>query len=158
MLSVATRASYSVRPLAADDLPWLVRVRLRSPRKKGRTGLIVYGIIRTPPRSISRKRPYVSIHEGNRRLGICSPTRRLPKWASLAPGERKLLFLAGRPVSFSAFEERVALSDGDVLVAICEPVQPSTFYAKSPEADTWYLGIIDSAGRWAAVSARRGLR
>jgi hypothetical protein len=36
MLTVATEAAYSVRPLAADALPWLVRVRLRSARKKRR--------------------------------------------------------------------------------------------------------------------------
>jgi hypothetical protein len=40
----------------------------------------------------------------------------------------------------------VALSGEDVLVAICEPVQPWTIYAKSPTVDTWYLGVIDSAG------------
>jgi hypothetical protein len=50
----------------------------------------------------------------------------------------------------------MALDEGDVLVAVCEPVQPNTFYAKSPEADTWRPGIIDSAGRVRpALSAER---
>jgi hypothetical protein len=147
MLTVAT-AAYSVRPLAADALPRLVRVRLRSARKKGRTGLLLYGIIRTGPRAVTRKAPVVSIREGKRRLGIRGPTSfHLPKWASLAPGTHDLRFFASRSVSSTYFEQRVALSDRDVLVAICEPAQPWTFYAPSPEADIWYLGIIDSAGR-----------
>ena len=45
------------------------------------------------------------------------------------------------------FDERVTLNEGEVLVAVCEPVQPWTFYAKSPEADLWQPGIIDSEGR-----------
>jgi len=57
-----------------------------------------------------------------------------------------LFFLASRSASSSAFRKRVMLSGEDVLVVICEPVQPWTIYGKSPEVDTWYLGIIDSAG------------
>jgi hypothetical protein len=147
MLTVATEAAYGVRPLAADALPWLVRVRLRPARKKGRTGLLLYGIIRTWPRAVTWKAPSVSVMGGKHRLCMCSPSSHRPKWASLAPGPHDLRFFAIRSVSFSAFDLRVTLSDGDVLVAICEPVQPWTFYAPSPEADTWYLGIIDSAGR-----------
>jgi hypothetical protein len=148
MLTVATQAAYSVSPLAAPDaLPWLVRARLRPARKKGRTGLLLYGIIRTGPRAVTRKAPSVSVADGKHRMGMCSPTSHRPKWASLAPGPHDLRFLASRSVSFSAFDLRVTLSDGDVLVAICEPVQPWTFYAPSPEADTWQLGILDSAGQ-----------
>jgi hypothetical protein len=45
------------------------------------------------------------------------------------------------------FDERVTLNEGDVLVAVCEPVQPR----KSPEADLWSLGIIDSEGHTTPV-------
>jgi hypothetical protein len=145
MLSVAAQA-YRVSPLVADDLPWPVRVRLRSARKKGRTGLLLYGIIRTWPRAMTRETPLVWITEGKRRLGICSPTRHLPKWVALVPGAHDLSFFASRTVAFSSFDDRVTLSEGDVLVAVCEPVQPNTFYARSPDADLWNLGIIDSKG------------
>ena len=144
-------SAYSVHPLTAIGLPWLVRLRLRSARKKHRTGIIVYGIIRTGPRAITSKQPSVSVAEGKHWkgkhwLGTCSSYSRRPKWAALAPGVHDLLFLASRPTSSSSFQKRVALSGEDVLVVICEPVQPWTIYGKSPSVDTWYLGIIDSAG------------
>jgi hypothetical protein len=135
-----------VSPVVPADLPWLVRVRLRSARKKGRTGLILYGIIRQSPRAMTRQLPFATIREGKRNLGSCSPVERLPKWVPLAPGAHELSFHAGNTIKFSAFDERVTLNEGDVLVAVCEPVQPRTFYAKSPEADMWRLGIIDSEG------------
>jgi hypothetical protein len=138
--------AYSVHPLTAISLPWRVRRRLRSARKKHRTGIIVYGIIRQGPRAISSKIPSVSVSEGKRWLGTCSSYSHRPKWAALAPGVHELLFLASRSASSSAFRKRVTLSGEDVLLAICEPVQPWTFYAKSPTVDTWYLGVIDSAG------------
>lgn len=141
MLSVAD-PGYRVSPVVPDDLPWLLRVRLRSARKKGRTGLILYGIIRQGQIQISRQRPYASIREGKRKLGSRDPTNRLPKWVSLAPGVHDLHFMAGNSIRFSFFDERVTLNEGDVLVAVCEPVQPR----KSPEADLWRLGIIDSEG------------
>ena len=137
---------YSVNQLTEIKLSWFVRFRLRSIRKKSQTGVILYGIIRTPARSMSSKAPSIAVREGSQRLGFCSPRSRLPKYAHLAPGQHNLLFRASRPVSSSSFLERVTLAEGDVLVAICEPVQPWVFYAKSPEMDTWYLGIIDSSG------------
>jgi hypothetical protein len=85
--------------------------------------------------------------EGKRDLGTRGPNARLPKWKSLSPGTHEIRFLAGNRIRSSNFEARMTLDEGDVLVAVCEPVQPNTFYAKSPEADTWRLGIIDSAGR-----------
>lgn len=139
-------ATYSVNPLTAVKLPWLVRRKLQSVRRKGKAGLLLYGIIRTGSRSMSRKQPVVSVGEGNNSLGMCSSHSRLPKWCPLAPGTHDLLFLASRWVSSSSLRARVSLLDGDVLVAVCEPVQPWTIYAKRPAVDTWYLGVIDSAG------------
>jgi hypothetical protein len=139
-------SAYRVHPLTAISLPWRVRRRLRSVQEKRRTGIIVYGIIRTGPRNISSKMPSVSVAEGKRWLGTCSSYSHRPKWAVLTPGPHDLFFLASRPASSSAFRKRVTLGGEDVLVVICEPVQPWAIYAKSPEVDTWYLGIIDATG------------
>lgn len=132
-------SAYRVHPLTAISLPWRVRRRLQSARKKRRTGLIVYGIIRTGSRNISSKLPSVSVAEGKRWLGTCSSYSHRPKWAALTPGVHDLFFLASRSASSSAFRKRVMLSGEDVLVVICEPVQPWTIYGKSPEVDTWGL-------------------
>ena len=138
--------AYSVHPLTAITLPWRVRRRLRSVRKKHQTGMILYGIIRQGPRSISSKIPVVGVTEGRRSLAACSTTSHRPKWVALAPGVHDLLFLASRSASSSSLRKRVTLRGEDVLVAICEPVQPWTIFARSPTVDTWYLGVIDSAG------------
>lgn len=136
----------SVHVLTPAKLPWLVRLKLRSVRKKGLTGVLLYGVIRAGSRSISSKKPSVSVREGRRRLGLCSSSSPLPKWAALAAGTHELLFLASRSVSSSSFSGQVSLRDGDVLVAVCEPIQPWVIYAKSPSADTWKLGIIGTDG------------
>jgi hypothetical protein len=100
MLSVT---GYVVRPVIPDDLPWVVRVRLRSAQKRGRTGLILYGRIRQGPRQISWQLPYAGIMEGKRRLGVRSPNARLPKWKSLSPGTHELRFNAGNSLRSSSF-------------------------------------------------------
>jgi hypothetical protein len=126
MLSVIG-SGYTVSPVVPEELPWLVRLRLRSVRKKGRTGLILYGIIRQGPRQISRQLPYAGLMEGKRHLGTRSPSAHLPKWKSLSPGTHEILFLAGNRIRSSNFDARITLDEGDVLVAVCEPVQPNTF-------------------------------
>ncbi|WP_406452960.1 hypothetical protein OH768_12255 [Streptomyces sp. NBC_01622] len=40
------------------------------------------------------------------------------------------------------FRSAVELREGDVLVALCDPVQPNTFYRKSRTADSWFVGIL----------------
>jgi len=35
-----------------------------------------------------------------------------------------------------------AVQKTHVLVALCDPVQPHTFYRKSPSADSWFVGIL----------------
>jgi hypothetical protein len=144
MLSVA---GYAVSPVVLDQLPWMVGVRLRSAQNRGRTGFILYGRIRQGPRAISSRLPHAGIMEGKRRLATRGASGRLPQWKSLSPGTHKLTFIAGDGNDFSAFDQPVTLNEGDVLVAVCEPVQPNTFYAKSPEVDQWSLGIVDSKGR-----------
>jgi len=127
-------AGYTVSPVVPEDLPWSVRVWLRLARKsrKGRAGLILYGIVRQGPRQISRQLPYASISEGKRTLGVRSPTGRLPKWFPSRPGAHEFSFLAGNSIRSSSFQGRVTLNEGDVLVAVCEPVQPRTCCAFKP--------------------------
>jgi hypothetical protein len=105
--------------------------------------VLLYGIIRQGAREISRQRATASISEGKRLLVFQSPHNRLPKWISLPPGPHDLHFQAGNSIRSSFFDERLTLNEGDALVAVCEPVQKR----KSPEADLWSLGIIDSEGR-----------
>jgi hypothetical protein len=137
---------HTVEPLNFDRLPWLVKLRLRKIKKKHRTGLLLYAIIRTPTRSMSADKPSVAVRESDRELCACSSYSRLPKWVPLEPGAHELYFHAVRWKSRSSFDRRIDLKEGDVLVVICEPIQPAVFYAKRPSVDTWYLGVIDSAG------------
>ena len=73
---------------------------------------------------------------------MCSQTSKLPKWVPLEPGVHDLRFSASRwNGSGTSFRRCVDLTAGEVLVAVCEPVQPPVFYAKSPSADLWHLGV-----------------
>lgn len=132
---------YVVGPLSEIKLSW----RLRRVSQWHETGLLMHGIIRTPSRSMSPKNPGVSIREGKARLCLARSSTQLPKWVPLPPGEHILTFTAVRVRSSSRFERRFVLAEGDVLVAVCEPIQPWTFYAKSPSADQWHMGVITQA-------------
>jgi hypothetical protein len=136
---------YVVDPLSEIKLSWLVRRRLRRVRQRHETGLLMHGIIRTPVRSMSPKNPVVSIWEGKTRPWLTGSANltHLPKWAPLAPGEHYLTFNASR----SSFDRRFVLAEGDVLVAICEPIQPWTIFRKSPTADHWYIDLITQAAQ-----------
>lgn len=137
---------YVVDPLSGVKLSWLLRRRLRRVRARHETGLLMQGIIRTPSRSMSPKNPGVSIREGKTWLCTAQSSTQLPKWVPLAPGEHNLTFHAYRSRSHSSFARRFVLAEGDVIVAICEPIQPWTIFAKSPSADHWYLDVITRAG------------
>ena len=137
-----TENAYSVQSLADVKLPWLVRRKLRRAKKKGLTGVLVYGVIRTPVRGVTFQPPGVSVlDETGRLLGLCTPQSKLPKWFDLPPGPHRLKFLAGQPKSSSSFYRDVDLHSGEVVVAVCEPVQPWVFYAHTPSMDRWYIGI-----------------
>jgi len=127
-------------------MSWLLRQRLRRVREQHGTGLLMQGIIRTPTRSMSSMNPSVSVREGKNRLGIVMSPFQIPKWVPLAPGEHTLTLHAVRPRSSSAFTSKLTLADGDVLVAVCEPIQPWTIFGKSPAMDHWYLGVIPKDG------------
>lgn len=148
-------SSYEVNAISDVKIPRIVRFKLKEIVENGDSGVLLYGIIRTPARSMSRKSPIVSVNEGGRSLAFCSSHSNLPKFVGLNSANRKLSFQATREsarVSSSGFFKKVTLGTGSVLVAICEPVQPWTFYAKSPERDTWYIGTIDSTNDIAALS------
>ena len=109
--------------------------------------MLLCAVIRTPARSMSPKAPVVALREGADRLCVSGHLSKSPKWVPLEPGVHELRFSATRGSgSGTYFRLSVNLAPGEVLVAVCEPVQPSVFYAKSPSDDLWFLGIT-VAGR-----------
>lgn len=151
-------APYTVDPLSQLKMSWLLRQRLRRVRERHKTGLLMQGIIRTPTRSMSLKKPVVAVREGKTRLGIVMSPFQIPKWVPLAPGEHNLAFQAVRPRSSSSFTGKLTLADGDVLVAVCEPIQPWSVFGKSPSVDHWYLGVIPKDGSNARAEFRLASR
>lgn len=148
-------APYTVDPLRQLKMSWLLRQRLRRVRERRRTGLLMQGIIRTPTRSVSSQKPLVAVVRGGKtRLGMVTSPFQIPKWVPLAPGEHQLTFRAVRPRSSSSFACTLTLADGDVLVAVCEPIQPWTIFGKSPSEDHWYLGVIPKDGSNARAEFR----
>lgn len=134
----------AVLPLSERNIPWFARIRLRRAKGRRRTGLLLSAIIRTGSRAMTFKHPYVSIREGKRRLCMCSSTSKFPKFVALEPGVHLLTFSAGGGggiFSHSSFTRSVTLQYGDILVAVCEPIQPWVFYAKSPSVDRWHIGV-----------------
>lgn len=136
-------AAYSVHSLSERKLPWLARRKLRKAKKKCQTGVLLHGIIRTPARSFSSQQPIVSIRDAaGHRLGSVSPQAKFPKWADLSIGQQKLTFFASRTKSSSSFSRDVNIHSGEVLIAMCEPIQPWSLLGASPSTDRWYIGIV----------------
>ena len=88
---------------------------------------------------------------------VMSPFQ-IPKWVPLAPGEHTLTLHAVRVRSSSAFTSKLTLTDGDVLVAVCEPIQPWSIFGKSPAMDHWYLGVIPKDGITSRADFRQASR
>lgn len=142
---IVPKTPYTVDPLGQLKMSWLLRQRLRRVRARQETGLLLQGIIRTPSRSMSSKAPAVAVREGRTRLAIVMSSFQIPKWVPLAPGEHELIFHAVRVRSYSSFTREFVLAEGDVLVAVCEPIQPWTVFGKSPSVDHWYVGVLQPA-------------
>ncbi|MBK6011636.1 hypothetical protein [Streptomyces sp. MBT53] len=147
-------APFSVGTLdKARHLPWRARGRLRGVRRNGRTGVLLIAEIREPVRSFTDRAGVVSVRENG--LKICSRDRfaTAPKFVDVPPGLHDMQFTVRRwrASRTSSFRRTVELREGDVLVALCDPVQPNTFYRKSPSMDSWIVGII-SAGEDASDS------
>lgn len=136
------RDPYTVDSLNQLRMSWQLRQRLRRVTDRRGTGLLMQGIIRTPARSMSSKAPSVSVREGDTRLGMVFSAFQIPKWVPLPPGEHILTFAAVRSGGRSRFTKKLTLAEGDVLIAVCEPIQPWTIFGKSPLLDHWYLGVI----------------
>lgn len=138
---------YVVRELSAAEMPWLVRIRLGRIRRRHRTGLLLYGLIRTAVRSSSTWAPVISVREGGKRLCMCGSASKFPKWAPLTPGTHDLTFLAATLGTRSAFDRSLNLSDGDALVAICDPIETKWAWEQRQTANVWYIGVLGSADR-----------
>ncbi|WP_329264992.1 hypothetical protein OG223_52460 [Streptomyces sp. NBC_01478] len=143
-------APLSVRTLdEVKQIPWRARKLLRRAQKNGKTGVLLIAEIREPIRSFTNKSGVVSIRENG--LEFCSRDRfaKAPKFVELAPGLHEMEFMVIRiKVSkTSSFRRAVELREGDVLVALCDPVQPNTFYRKSSTVDSWFVGILSPPER-----------
>lgn len=141
------KSTYSVNALSEIKFPWLVRRKMRTMRKKNITGLIIYGIIKTGPRSVARTQARMGVGENDRLLGFCSANSFLPKLIPLRPGVHELLFI-GRSTSF---RKSMTLKDGDAVVAICEPAHSWALFAEKSDVDKWWIGIIDPTRRMCSM-------
>ncbi|MEU4254046.1 hypothetical protein AB0F15_42300 [Amycolatopsis sp. NPDC026612] len=136
------RAEYSVHPLGDISPSWRVKRKIRKMRRAGRTGVVVHAIIRTPSQGMTFKDNSVWVSRGSDNSARVSSHSRRPKWLPLPPGRHSLEFHAARITSSSDFERSFALERGQILVAICFPIQPWTIFGKSPSTDRWYLGTV----------------
>lgn len=127
---------------ATEKIPWVAQIYLSRALRRGRTGVLLDANIRDPPRSMSPKWGIVWIKENGESLCARSKSERLPKFVGIGPGKHDLEFIVTRRgrggISFS---KEIELQPGQVLVALCEPIQPNVFYKKSPTADAWRIGI-----------------
>lgn len=139
---MAETSPYTVVALGDARLSFSARRKLRRARHAGRTGLVLQGIIRTGTRSLSGNQAVVGVDEGSKELGMVSAHARSAKWASLSPGRHRLRFIATRTASSSVFERDFELKGGQILVAVCEPIQPWSPFGRSPTEDRWYIGIV----------------
>jgi hypothetical protein len=134
-------SSVTVSGLSDIKLPWLVRFRLSRIRKRQGTGVLLYGLIRASARSASKYAPALSVREGTRRLCSCSDTSKFPKWAELPPGAHELRLGASRRISSSQVEANVVLEPGDVMIAVCRPIDAKFWWESRRSADHWYIGV-----------------
>ncbi|MFE1989530.1 hypothetical protein [Streptomyces mirabilis] len=125
-------------------IPWSVRRRLHRERKKGMTGVLLFAEIREPIRGLTNKSGVISLWENDAELCYRSSTARKPKFVVLSPGPHRIDFrvLRLRKSKSTSFQKVVQLEEGDILVAMCDPVQPNVFYRRSPEADSWIVGVV----------------
>ncbi|MFJ6437274.1 hypothetical protein [Streptomyces sp. NPDC091416] len=92
----------------------------------------------------------VTIEWGGKALCEMSGTTfKRPMFVDLPPGEYELAFrvIRARRNRGTVFREKVLLREGDILLALCEPIQPNVFYRKSPTEDTWRIRLVESDPR-----------
>ncbi|KNE83668.1 hypothetical protein ADZ36_03275 [Streptomyces fradiae] len=149
----------ALRVVEAEEVPrvpWTVRFRLWTARRRDRTGLLLHAAIRDPIRSPSRKWCVVMVELAGEPLASADRTSRLPKFAQLPSGRHALRFHVVRARWSTVFEKTFRLERGDVLLASCEPVQPKVFYRRSPRCDTWTLFVIKPHGSGSEEARRIG--
>ncbi len=104
----------------------------------------MFAEIREPLRSLTYKAGVVSLRENG--VELCSRSRdaKMPKFVELPPGAHRFEFkvLRVRAGRSSLFQRVVDLEEGEILVALCDPVQSNVFYRRSPDADTWEVGVV----------------
>lgn len=143
-LSVSNLAEY-------DKIPWTARMRLRRAIRRGRTGALLHAEIREPPQGVSLKSSVVSMREPDGFHVYCGKMPKLPAFVELKPGRHDLQFMVTRMRGDTSFSRAVDLKRGDVLVALCEPIQPNVFYKRSPSTDTWRIGVVSPDGAFRSV-------
>ncbi|WP_405526885.1 hypothetical protein OG426_30775 [Streptomyces canus] len=125
-------------------LPLLVRWRLRREQRRRRTGVLVFAEIREPLRSLTYKAGIVSLWENGDELCSRSRDAKMPKFVELPPGLHQFEFkvIRVRAEKSTSFQRAVDLKEGEILVALCDPVQSNVFYRRSPDMDTWVVGVL----------------
>lgn len=128
----------------STSMPWRVRRRLRKEQGRGRTGVLLFAEIREPIRSLTHKAGVVALWEDDIEICYRSHTARAPKFVELPPGSHCLDFkvLRVRKSRSTSFQKVVTLEEGDILVVLCDPVQSNVFYKRSPEVDSWVVGVL----------------
>lgn len=126
-----------------ERLPWRARRRLQKAHRRGRTGLLLVAEIREPIRAPVEKAGSVLLLEGGKELCYRSKFNRSPKFVEMATGVHDVEFVVvrNRVRKSSSFRRAFTLREGEIFVAICDPVQWNTFYRKSPLMDSWVIGI-----------------
>lgn len=126
-------------------LKWRSRYLVHRARRRGRTGLLFQADLRVPPRSMSRKWCVLSVTANGRHLcSIDQTTFRTVRFFPLPPGLHSLhleVVRVRRPGP-TRVEQNVVLSQGDILLVTCDPVQPNVFYRSSPVVDTWSTQVL----------------
>ncbi len=128
-------------------IPWRARRRLRQVRKSGRTGVLLIAEIREPIRALTDKAGSISVRKAGEELASSSRYNRSPKFIDLTPGRHEVDFMVirNRAKSGTSIRQAVHLREGDVLVALCDPVQSHTLYRKSPQVDSWRIGVCSAS-------------
>lgn len=146
---------YTVVPLKEITLPRRLQRQLHNAQERHDTGVLLHGIIWMSPQSMSPKRPTLAIWEGKKRLCIFTSYDRRPRWASLEPGEHDITFHVSRSRSSNRFTTTHTLATGDILVAVCEPIQAWTIGKTSPLSDKWHISVLPAPQHDSQVNAPR---
>jgi hypothetical protein len=136
---------FSVKPLDKEErLSVMASWRLRREKKAGRTGVLLVVEIREPVRSLTHKAGIVSLWEEGRELCARSRDAKSPKFVKLLPGFHVIEFkvIRMREEQSTSFVKTVDLRENDILVASCDPVQANVFYRRSPDVDSWTIGVV----------------